>query len=201
MSVYAGTIEVKILSGILYNQLGFSNDAIYGSYIAGTLIPQAQKIVDNHCNHHFGSYSGTFSVDGSGHETLVMPTQYCPLIAVTSVILDGANITGDVNVYDQFLVYDGVFTSDEQNVEVVTSYGYTSVPADIEYVTAELCAGVLRQLVRSKMVPDLIAPLLSAGANPFGLSAILSSPKVFTDEMKALLEPYVIQQVESFSYE
>lgn len=199
MSAYAGTAEVNVLSQLVYGQLGFSSANLLGSYVQGTLIPAAMKIIDTHCNHRFGSYSGTFSIDGSGKKLLVMPTQYCPLISVTSITVDSVDVTADVKVYDNYVVYDdGVFTQDEQNVTVVASYGYTSVPADVGFVTAELCAGALRQALRSRMVPDLIAPALAAGAIT---DTLLSSPKIFTSELKALLEKYTIQQIECYSVE
>jgi len=196
---YCGTTEVTMLAQLAYTQLGFANNNQMGSYIAGTLIPAAQKFIDSYCNHRFGSYSGTWLQDGSGKKLLVMPTQYCPLISVTSITVDGVAVTADVKVYDNYVVYDdGVFTQDEQNVTVVASYGYTSVPTDVQYVCAELCASMLRQILRSRMMPDLIVPTLESGDIS---TTLLANPKVFTNELKDRLEVYKLQQVECYSVE
>jgi len=193
---YCGSALVKVLAQVKYTQLDFASDALYGSFIAGTLIPQAQKIMDTYVNHGFGSYSSTFLLDGNSKKTLVMPPKYCPLIDVTTVILDGVDVTSNIKTYSNYLKYDdGIFTADEQKVEVTASYGYTSVPSDVEYVCGALCAGALREMVRSKRVPDLIVGLMEAeGATVLG--AIMGNPRIFTKELKELLDKYVFYQYE-----
>lgn len=193
---YCGTALVRVLSQVKYTQLDFSTEALYNSFVQGTLVPQAQKIIDTYVNHGFGSCLGTVSFDGNGKKTLVLPPEYCPLISVTSVTINTVNVTSRIKTYDNYLKYDdGVFTADEQNVTIAASFGYRSVPSDVEYVCAEICAGALRQFVRSKMMPDLLVPALEAeGA---GMGAILMNPRVFTKELKEMLDKYVYYQIET----
>jgi hypothetical protein len=136
-------------------------------------------------------------VDGSGKDTVFIKPQYAPLTSLTSVSVDGvAKAVGDFKVYDQYVVYDdGTFTEDEQNVVLVADYGYATVPQDVAFVCGQICAGALREIVRSKMVPDLITQLMeSEGAG--GLSAVLAMPRIFTKENKEMLDKYVYTQVD-----
>jgi len=195
MTNYAGTAIVRILSQIKYSQLDFSDDTEYNNFLNGTLIPKACKIIDTFCNHNFNHNYGTMTLDGTGKKTVIIPPQYCPLITVTSATLNSTDITSSIKTYDTYIVYDGgIFTKDEQNLTVKGTYGYSSVPEDIQYVTAELCAGALRHMVRSKMMPDMIAPTLEEGSGRL-FGAIMASPKVFTSEVKDMLTKYCYYQV------
>jgi len=196
---YSGTAIIKVYSGIGYKQLGFSTDNLYGSFLLGTLIPQAQNIIDSYCNHDFCDHPGaTITVDGTGKDYVIIPPAYSPLrgTQLTSVTIGGVSKTvSNFKVYKQHVVYDnGIFTKDPQNVVLVGTYGYGTVPTDISYIHAQVCANALRETVRSKMMPDLIVPLLEAeGARALG--AILASPRVFTKALKDLLKNYVYTDV------
>ena len=194
MCAYIGTAIVEIAAQIKYQQL-FTSQSEYDGFVAGTLEPQARKVIDNYANHGFGSYSGTWKLDGNGKDFLPMPPKYCPLISVSSVTVDGTAVTSDIKTYDNYVVYDGgTFTDDYQNVTVIASYGYTSVPKDIEYVAGQLCANALREMIRSKMLPDLIVPSLEADGA--GLSGIMMNPRIFTKELKEMLDKYVVNQTD-----
>lgn len=189
---YCGTEIVKVLSGITYRQAGLSSDDNYGSFLAGTLIPYAEQLIDSYCHHDFSSHTGgTVTVDGTGQKYVVVKPEYTPLLSLTNISIDGsAKTASDFKVYDQTVVYDnGTFTEDEQNVILVVNYGYASVPDDVAYVCAQLCANMLRETVRSKMMPDLIVPTLEReGA---GLTTLLRTPNIFTSELKTTLNQYV----------
>jgi hypothetical protein len=188
---YAGTALVYALAQVKYTQLDFASNALYMGFIQGTLIPQAQKVIDTYVNHCFGSCLGTFQVDGNSKKTLVLPPMFCPLINVTSVTVNSVDVTSNIKTYNNYLKYDdGTFTADEQNVQIVASFGYRSVPSDVEYVCGALCAGVLREMVRSKRVPDLLVGILETETST-ALGAIISNPRVFTKELKELLNKYV----------
>jgi hypothetical protein len=191
---YVGTAVVEAAAQIKYQQL-FTSQAEFDGYVSGTLEPQARKVIDTYCNHGFGSYSGTWKLDGNGKDFLPMPPKYCPLISVTSVTLDGTAITADTKTYDTYVVYDGgTFTDDYQNVTVVASYGYTSVPKDVEYVAGQLCANALREAIRSKMMPDLLVPSMEGDGTNF--AEIMMNPRVFTPELKAMLDKYTYNQTD-----
>jgi len=188
--VYCLPLTVKFLSQIKYTQLEFDSDSDYESYIQQQLIPPAQKVIDGYCNHNFNNNSGTITLDGNGKGVLIIPPPYVPVINVSSVTVDGTDVTSDIKTYDTYLAYDGgTFTEDEQNVTITLNYGYSSVPDDIEYICAQLCANILAEIVRKKMLPDTVAQALNATA---GSGAIFSSPRVFTRELKEMLNPYRI---------
>jgi len=196
MATYCTNYEVRIYSQVKYSQLEISTDNQYQEFIDSYLVPQAQKVVDSYCNHDFDNHTGgTITLDGTGKDYVMIPPAYTPLRSVSSVKIDDVSKTlSDFKVYDQYIVYDGgTFTEDPQNVEVVADYGYTSVPSDVSFVCAMLCAGVLREMVRSKMLPDKIVPLLEAGGSVTGL---MGSPRVFTEELKQMLRNYVFIQIE-----
>ena len=196
---YSGTAIIKAYSGIEYKQLGFSTNELYGSFLLGTLIPQAQKILDVYCNHDFCDHpAGTITVDGTGKDYVIIPPAYSPLrgTLLNSVTIDSVSKTvSDFKIYDQYVVYDGgTFPKDPLNVVLVGTYGYSSVPGDVSYIHAQVCANALREMVRSKMMPDLIVPLMEAeGASSLG--AILASPRIFTSELKGMLKNYVYVDV------
>jgi hypothetical protein len=194
-SLYCTAAFVKQLAQLVYRQLTFADDTAYDSFLNLTLIPAAMKIIDTYSGHNFLNNSGTITIDGLGKNTVFVKPQYSPLISLSSVTVDGvAKVVGDFKIYDDFVVYDnGIFTKDTQNVIMVATYGYTSVPSDVSFTCASMCAGVLREMLRSKMVPDLITPVLEAGGGAVG--ALLASPRVFTSEMKSLLNKYATVQV------
>lgn len=185
---YCTPLTVKFLSQIKHTQLEFDSDGDYESFIQDRIIPAAQKTIDGYCNHNFNSNSGTVTLDGNGKGTLIVPPPHVPVISVSAVTVDGTDVTSDIKTYDTYLAYDGgSFTEDEQNVVVTLSYGYTSVPDDVEFVCAQLCANMLAETVRKKMLPDTVAQVLNATA---GSGAMFSSPRVFTKELKEMLNPY-----------
>jgi len=188
--VYCHPLTVKFLSQIEHTQLELDTDGDYESFIKEVIIPPAQKIVDGYCNHNFNNNSGTVTLDGNGKGVLTIPPPYVPIISAGTVTVDDSDVTSNIKTYDTYLAYDGgTFTEDEQNVVITLSYGYSSVPADVEYVTAQLCANMLAELVRKKMLPDTVAQVLNAAA---GSGAMFSSPRVFTKELKEMLNPYRI---------
>lgn len=194
---YCGSQLVKVLSGLTYRQVGFSTDADFGSFLAGTLIPQAQQIIDSYVNHDFSNHTGgTITADGTGKNYVTVDPEYAPLTGLTSLSIDGAaKAVGDFKVYDQYVAYDdGTFPKDEQNVVLVADYGYSSVPADVSYVCASICAGAIREIVRSKMVPDLITQLMESERTSM-LESILAMPRIFTKENKEMLQKYQYVQI------
>ena len=206
MSNYCSTIDVNYLSQIAFQQLGMATQSELNNWLAGTLIPIAQVFVNKYCNHNFGSNTGTIICDGNGKESLHIPPSCLlngapaellplPLISVSQVSIDGTvgTIT-DFKIYKTFLAYEcGIFCDGRQNVEIVAVYGYNVVPEDIKYVTAQLCANALTEMVRKRMLPDLITPILEGGGD---VGILFRSPKVLTENEKAILWQYIFHHIE-----
>lgn len=203
---YCGTADVAILSQVEYQQLGFGSVGTYNSWLAGTLIPMAQKFVDNYVNHNFSANYGTITCDGSGKETQIIPPSCLvngtpthllplPLVTVTEVSVDGTVETlSEFQTYKTFITWeDNVFCRGRQNVVIKGTYGFTSVPDDIKYVTAQLCANAVTEMVRKRMLPDLVVPVLTGGGD---VGVLFNSPKVLTKNEKEILWQYILHSIE-----
>ena len=222
MTTYCGTFDVHTFAQVTYSQVGFASLAAYNAWIAGTLILKAQDMINNYCNHNFYLNTGTIVVDGSGKEAqpifnhaltcfsnqkdtdatgLVKPTelQPLPLMGVTAVEIDGTAVTiTDVQTYNAYLTYeDNSFADGRQNVEIIGTWGYGTYPHDIQYVTAQLCANALNDMVRRRMLPDLVTPILERGdASTRAMAMLFRSPRVLTVNEKEILDKYLFQIVE-----
>jgi len=199
---YSGTNLVKYISQVEYQQLGFSTDAAFGTWLQGTLIPAAEKAIDSYCNHPFGTSAmgyqiGTFTLDGSSKELLLLPPKYCPMIGISAGSIDSVAISPitDIKVYDQHLIYEnGIFTHGHKNVALSGSYGYATLPDDVSYVCAQLCANILLDMVRRKMAPDLFASAMAGGEG--GFSSLFAMPNIFQPQLKSMLDKYRITWLE-----
>lgn len=209
---YCGTVDIAYLGGdIKYQQLGFATAATYYNWIYGTLICKAQDVVDNYAGHNFKSNDGTITLDGGGKEAIHInriglvdgspPTLLpVPLLDITSVVIDSAaSVHAACQAYDAYLTYDrNLFCYGKQNVVIKATWGYVSVPHDIQYVTAQICINFLKEAIRTRMMPDLIAASLT-GQQPVsgsGISAILSSPKILTKNERDIIDRYRYREVE-----
>lgn len=188
---YTTPYVVRMLAQVEYAQLGFQSNGDYEDFIQHYLIPQADSRIDQYCNHSFGTPTiGTFSLDGSGKSVLFLPTERCPLLGITAGSCDSTAIpVTALKVHEQYVEWDGgVFSQGKLNVTLAGSYGYTSRPADIESASAQICANMLIELVRKKVLPDLFKNTESG--------ALVSSSKAFTSEIKDMLNPYVLKYVD-----
>jgi hypothetical protein len=156
--------------------------------------------VDGWCGANFLNNSGTIVVDGTGKETQLFtkaalingaPADLLPLplITVSAVSIDGsAQDVSGIQVYPRFLTYeDDRFDKGRQNIQIVGTWGYTSVPEDIRHVTAQLCANVITEMLRVQRIPDLITPIIEGGGS---LGVLFRSPRVLTKNEKDLLRRY-----------
>jgi len=215
MTRYCGTTDVNLFSQVTYAQVGFASQAAMDAWVQGTLIPKCQDMVDNYVGHNFYLNRGTIRADGSGKETQLItssaktvysnqavtgsgdpaPAQLLPLplIAVTAVEIDGvAQTVTDFQVYESYATYeDSVFSSGRLNVDIVGTWGYGTYPHDIQYVTAQIAANCLSEMVRKRMIPDIITPVMERGmASDRVIALILRTPLVFTVNEKDLLNKY-----------
>lgn len=202
---YCGTALVRYLAQIEFDQTNFKSlgEAALNSFIAGTLIPAAEKFLDNHCNHQFGTPGlGTWRLDGNGKSFLPMPTTSYPLKGITagSVGADAIDVS-DLKIHDRFIQYDGgLFSSGKQNVVLFGSYGFVNssgvfiIPGDVQMVCASLCANVLKDMVRSRLLPDAYMRLLSAPkATEISGNFIFHTPHIFPKALKEVIEPYRVR--------
>jgi len=122
-----------------------------------------------------------------------------PMISITSVSVDSvAKTVTDFQVYDEIITYENnIFAAGRQNVEIMGTWGYGTyslagvitevAPHDIQYVTAQICSNALTEIIRRKMIPDLITPVLTGGGD---VGILFSSPKVLTKNEKDILNRY-----------
>jgi hypothetical protein len=184
---------VRSLSQIGFNQLGFADDTTFGTFLQGTLIPAAQRVIDRYVAHNFQNNSGTVLLDGNGKDVLLIPPPYLPVLDVDSVKVDGASVSR-IKYYDTYIAYDGGrFTennSNHKNVEVVLDYGYSSVPEDVALVCAQLTSNMLADMLRRRLMPDVVAGAMQSNSETVIISGIGKSIQVFTPELRDVLDMY-----------
>ena len=193
---YCGSALVKYFAQTAYSQIGMGSEGELNSFIAGTLIPQASKIIDSYTGSSFGTPTlGTWKFDGNGKAVLFLPIDKVPFLGVGGGSINSSAITvSQVKVHPQVLELDGsVWTKGKLNITIYGSHGYVSVPPDIQYVTAQLCANVLNDMVRRKVYPDVFMQMASSGGDA---NALMASSAVFTKGLKDLCEPYRIMWVD-----
>lgn len=209
MSVdYCSPLTVKFLAQVEYNQFNFDSDPDYEAFIDETLIPAAIGFIDNYVGHNFQSNSGTVRLDGSGKEALhinrigmvdtgsgyetpkLLPV---PMMTITAISFNGvAKTVTDFQIYDEIIRYENnIFDAGRQNIVIEGTWGYASVPDDIRFVAAQLCANTLTGMIRSRMLPDIITPILTGGGD---VGALFSSPKVLTKSEKEILSRYIFRE-------
>ncbi|GAH62918.1 unnamed protein product, partial [marine sediment metagenome] len=94
----------------------------------------------------------------------------------------------DFQYYNEIITYEGnVFDTGRQNIKIEGTWGYAAVPDDIRYVAAHICANLLTDMIRSRMLPDLITPILTGGGD---IGVLFRSPKVLTTNEKEILDRY-----------
>jgi len=212
MVAYCGTLDIYYLGGhVKYQQTGFSAEATFNNWLSGTLIPKAQEAIDNYVGHNFSSNTGTIRLDGNGKEVIPIsraglvdsgsgfyPPRLLPmpLLSITSVSIDsGADVSSSCKAYDTHVAYENqTFCTGRQNVDIAGSWGYISVPHDIQMVTAQICVNALREAIRTRMLPDLITGVMEGGGK--ALNAIMYAPRILTANEKEILERYRYREIE-----
>lgn len=201
--VYTTAARVKEDARITFDQLGFANDAAYVTYITDTLIPAIESVIDTFVGHDFNVGAGTFTLDGTGKETLhitrhglvgALPPHLLPLPlrGVTVVTIDGATATiADIKVYNSFLVYDcGIFCEGRQNVVVTATWGYAAVPTDVAFVATQACANALRNMLKRWIAPQEITRIIMGGRSTGGMRGFYAEDVTLTESLKDVLRQY-----------
>jgi len=199
---YCGTQSVIYLCQTSFDQLNFKagGEANFGSWIQGTLIPQAEGFIDTFCNHGFGTPSyGTWLLDGNGKTFIPVPLARRPLIGIGSLSIGGvAQSSGIIKVHNDFVELDGGnFSTGKLNVTMYGSYGYLNgqgtpiVPQDISFVCAQLCANVINDMVRRRILPDaFMAMLKSPEATDVKYRGFFNAPHILPAALQEVLENY-----------
>ena len=119
---------------------------------------------------------------------------YVPVLAVSSVQINGVEAVGNIKSYDTYLAYEGgAFTEDystRKNVQVTLTYGYAAVPSDIQYATAQVTANMLADMVRRKLLPETVAKAMQAQADTVVITGMSKSALILTSELRDLLDNY-----------
>jgi len=188
------------------------------NFVNGTLIPSAERYIDSYVTRrgmfvphmegtfrHFNPHGtpaapGTITLDGSGKAVLFIPPRFCPPINFGTINIGAGTVpvVTDVKLHTQYVDYDGgVFTEGKLNVDLIGSYGYTSVPADVEMICARLCANLLLDMVRRYQAEDVtsVAPGHTDFTTMFASPALFASPTIFTPDMKSQLDEYRLSWV------
>jgi hypothetical protein len=194
---YAGTELVAYLSQVPRDELGFVDIATYNAFIGGTLIPEAENFIDNYCGgrdgtlRRFNYNGGSLSLDGSGKDILLLPPMDAPWRILTSLKINNVAVsTSSIHIHNQHLhYYQGVFSEGAQNIMVIGTYGYSSVPKTIQYLCGQLCANMLLDMKRRKR-----ADMANVDANSVTTMlynpSLMNAPWIFTPDVKKALDEY-----------
>lgn len=199
---YCGTLLVYYLSQISGVQLkGIGSDSALYAFIGTYLIPQAEKIVDGFCNHSFGTPTiGTWLFDGNGKNTLFLPPTYYPMIGVSAGSVNSSSISGNIKVYPQYLrLTSGNFLAGKQNVVIYGSHGYTAIPEDVTYATAQVAANMLVDMVKKNIAPDAFKQVLFSGSGQGGgenIASMFNTSMILNNALKEILLPYQVNWVD-----
>jgi len=206
---YCNASYVEYLAQVDYDQTSFKTGgtAQWNSFIAGTLIPAAEKFIDTFCNHSFGTPSlGTWRIDGNGKSFLPMPPERQPLIGIGAGSVSGIALSvADIKVSNSFIQLDGGnFSTGKKNVVLYGSYGYLDkdgvsiVPSDVSFVCAQLCANVINDMVRRRKLPDTYMSLMaSPEASDVKFRGLFNVPHIFPSQLQEVLENYRIRWEDS----
>jgi len=205
---YCGSLDVRYYCQTQYDQLTEYGDvATFNNWIAGTLIPQAEKVIDRYIGHHCGTPSyGTLNLDGSGKQVVWLPAKYTPFIGASGGSIDSVGITmSDLRYYDQHIARNaGNFPTGFQNVTLNGSWGYLDgnrlpiVPEDIQYICSQLCANVILDLVRRNVAPEIFRQIMVTRTmeGERGMGSLWASPFVLTEELRQMLNEHKIKWVD-----
>ena len=207
---YITAAEVKEVAMITHDQIGLATDAAYSTFLTNTLIPEAQDLIDNHVGHNFLLTSGTIRLDGSGKEiqhvnrfgcTIIGGSTFypqllpLPLVFVGTIVIDGATQTlTDFQIYKTYVAHENnYFASGRQNVDLVATWGYGTisgdVPNDVKYITGQVCANALRNMLKRWIAPQEITRIIMGGRTA-GITGLFAEDIALTNGLKVRLDRY-----------
>jgi len=193
MGNYISASEVKQYSNVTYQDLGFSSESEYETFL-DSLINQVERTIDNYCR----VPSGFFKAGGLSFTEIhdwndgIIQTRYHPIIELVRVELDLAGINQPANwteisstyyyAKNEYGIIKIVGKSPghvENSVRITYTAGYSAVPEDIKTAALTLAKNMLKSMMFSDeiRIGDLtIEPQIPQ--------------EVFTAEVKTILAQY-----------
>ena len=197
MGNYISASEVKQYSNVTYQDLGFSSDTDYDTWL-GNLINQVERTIDNYCRVPSGFFKAgglSFTEIQDWKEDGEIHTRYYPILTLTKVELDyaGYNQAADwteisstyyyvKNEYGIIKIVGKIPGHAENSVRVTYTAGYSAVPDDVKLAALIYASNILNRIFASNYGE-------SVNIGDFQVKFADLKPS-FTDEVKALLNPY-----------
>ena len=141
------------------------------TYSAQLALDAASDEFEAEADTKFSSTSATYTTEGYGQDVIYLPRQ--PVIAVQSVTVDGVAVTDYVKrgpALYRILRWGGV-TPYAADVVVVYTYGYTSVPPNVELAVLQIAAELYEhpvQAVQSEQIDDYAVRYGGTPVQPLG---------------------------------
>ena len=174
--------------------------------LLGNLISAASTTIQRYCNRNFPSASYDEDYDGEGGIELFLNAM--PILTLTSVTIkeQGSTTSLDVNGILQYvnegrLVIDPLTTEamsychfpvGRQNINVVYTAGYATVPEDVQEACVEMCT-----VLYGATSTDGNIGLDSESLGSYSYSRSSKNDRLlFTDTIKSLLSTYILHMVE-----
>ncbi|RJS87791.1 hypothetical protein CW705_09935 [Candidatus Bathyarchaeota archaeon] len=196
MGNYISASEVKQYSNTTYQDLGFTSDTDYDTFL-DTLINQVEDVINNYCRVPSGFFKAgglSFTELHDWKEDGEIHTRCYPILTLTKVELDyaGYNQTADWTEIPSTYYYAkteyGIIkivgkspSHIENSVRITYTAGYSAVPDDVKLAALIYASNILHVILQRK-----VAPVVQTG--DFTIRLVMDES--FSDEVKALLKPY-----------
>lgn len=136
------------------------------TYSATLAVDAASQVFETEADTKFSSTAATYTCEGYGQNVIVLPKQ--PVIAVASVTVDGVAVTDyarrGASLYR--IVRWGGTSYYAADVAISYTYGYTTVPADVELAVLQLAADVYEHPVSNVSMEQIDDYLVRYDGNP-----------------------------------
>lgn len=179
---YTTVDKVKKYAQVQYGDLGFTSQTEFDNWIQNTLIPAAESYVDLYTGRTFSQATVTEYYDGNGKNYLLL-SKY-PVTNISSIKVSGSTIDPNDYTWNRsglVKLKSKTFPKGVGNIEVTYTYGYATVPAVIDDVTARIAARILQIMVQNKMG-------ILVRIDDFKVQ--LADYKVITEDIKAVLNRF-----------
>lgn len=182
--------------------LGIASDAIVNEAQIEQAIKEASAVIQNYCNQEIGaSSSKTFLMDGRGTDKLFLPE--LPVVQIESVKVDDVALDSTQYALAENGILrrkGGVWPEGARNIEVVYSYGYSAIPADIKGVCYRSAARVYQAQLKANRT-DFVDDVKSVSVGDYSIgfgssgergesSGNVSAARVLLNSEKEILNKY-----------
>jgi len=197
MGNYISASEVKQYSNITYQDLGFTSDMVYDTFLA-IVLSRVERAIDNYCrvpSSFFKAGGLSFTEIQDWKEDGEIHTRYYPIITLTKVELDqaGYNQAADwteisstyyyaKNEYGIIKIVGKTPGHVVNSVRITYTAGYNAVPDDVKLAALIYASNILQNMLFR----------LSGETVDIGDIRIrnVEIKEAFSDEIKKLLMPY-----------